>query len=254
MYTESLSVRLLTTGCGRKNSPIWEGHSFGWGARTVVGSASSNSCVRAVFSVHHSLVGRTSSLYCWGVYKKWRVAGSNTACISQPRSPDLTPCDFFLWGYLKAKVYEQRPLTLEALKEAIQQEVAAITPEMILKVMDNYRERLHQFINIQGRHLSDVLFKTRWCKAAFCVLSINKKKCDVSSFVSNLLASQIGEIFLPHPVWPVSVLLSVHRVLISKIADYNLSVCYWGYTESLSVRLLTMTSQCAAECTQNPCQ
>jgi len=57
-----------------------------------------------------------------------------------PRSPDLTPCDFFLWGYLKAKVSEQRPLTLEALKEAIRQEVAAITPEMILKVMDNYRE------------------------------------------------------------------------------------------------------------------
>jgi len=66
-----------------------------------------------------------------------------------------------LGGYLKAKVYEQRPLTLEALKEAIRQEVAAIAPEMILKVMDNYRERLHQFINIQGRHLSDVLFKSR---------------------------------------------------------------------------------------------
>jgi len=29
---------------------------------------------------------------------------------------------------------------LEALKEAIRQEVAAITPEMVLKVMDNYRE------------------------------------------------------------------------------------------------------------------
>jgi len=58
-------------------------------------------------------------------------------------------------------VYEQRPLTLEALKVAIRQEVAAITPEMILKVMDNYRQRLHQCINIQGHHLSDVLFKTR---------------------------------------------------------------------------------------------
>jgi hypothetical protein len=94
----------------------------------------------------------------------------------------LTPCNFFLWGYFKAKVYE-RPQTLEALKEAIQQEVAVITPEMILKVMDNYRERLHQCINIQGRQLSDVLFKTRCCKTApccwfntaFCVLSRNKK-------------------------------------------------------------------------------
>jgi len=78
-----------------------------------------------------------------------------------PRSPDLTPCGFFLWGYLKAKVYEQRPVTLEALKEAIRQEVVAITREMILKVMDNHRGRLHQCINIQGRYLSDVLFKTR---------------------------------------------------------------------------------------------
>jgi len=82
---------------------------------------------------------------------------------------------FFLWGYLKAKVYEQRPVTLEALKEAIRKEVAAITTEMILKVMDNYRERLHQCINIQGHHLSDVLFKTHWCKTAFCVLSRNRK-------------------------------------------------------------------------------
>ena len=30
--------------------------------------------------------------------------------------------------------------TLEALKEAIRQEVAVITPEMVLKFMDNYRE------------------------------------------------------------------------------------------------------------------
>ena len=49
---------------------------------------------------------------------------------------------------------------MEALKEAIRQEVAAITPEMIIKVMNNYRQRLHQCINIQGRHLSDVLFVT----------------------------------------------------------------------------------------------
>ena len=56
--------------------------------------------------------------------------------------------------------FRQTGQTLEALKEAIRQEVAAITPEMILKIMDNYRERLRQCINIQGRHLNDVLFKT----------------------------------------------------------------------------------------------
>jgi len=77
-----------------------------------------------------------------------------------PRSPDFTPCHFFLWGYLKANVYERRPVTLEPLKEAIRQEVAAITAEMTLKFMDNYQQKLYQCINIQGRHLIDVLFKT----------------------------------------------------------------------------------------------
>jgi len=69
-----------------------------------------------------------------------------------PHSPDFTPCDIFLWDYLKANVYKQRPVTLEA--------VAAITPEMTLKVMDN-RQRLYQCINIKVPHLSDVLFKKR---------------------------------------------------------------------------------------------
>jgi len=36
--------------------------------------------------------------------------------------------------------FRQTGKTLEALKEAIRQEVAARTPEMVLKVMDNYRE------------------------------------------------------------------------------------------------------------------
>ena len=102
----------------------------------------------------------------------------------------MTRCDFSLWGYLKAKVYE-RPLTLEALKEAIRQVVAAITPEMILKVMEHYRQRLHQCVNIQGRHLSDVLLKTRRCKTAFCVLSRNNNKFEFISFPNRRVLSAV---------------------------------------------------------------
>ena len=36
-----------------------------------------------------------------------------------PRSPDLTPLDFFLWGYLKQKVYLQRPFTNVAHLERV---------------------------------------------------------------------------------------------------------------------------------------
>lgn len=43
-----------------------------------------------------------------------------------PRSPDLTPMDFFPWGYLKSKVYETTPPTISALKENIVREVNSI--------------------------------------------------------------------------------------------------------------------------------
>jgi len=76
------------------------------------------------------------------------------------RSLDLTPCDFFLWGYLKAEVYKHRPQTLKALKTAIREEVVAIPPEMTNILMENFRERLRQFIANNGRHLSDVIFDT----------------------------------------------------------------------------------------------
>jgi len=76
------------------------------------------------------------------------------------RSPDLTPCVFFLWGYLKAKVYARRPGTIEQLKEAIRQEVAVIPPAMTRKAMDNFRERLQQCVINNCRQWSNVIFKS----------------------------------------------------------------------------------------------
>jgi hypothetical protein len=67
-----------------------------------------------------------------------------------PRSPDLSPCDFFFGD-----------TTLQALKEAIIQAVAAIPPEMTRRTMDNFRERLRQCVNNGGRHLPDIIFKTK---------------------------------------------------------------------------------------------
>ncbi|EZA54266.1 hypothetical protein X777_06188 [Ooceraea biroi] len=36
-----------------------------------------------------------------------------------PRSPDLTPLDFYLWGTLKNKVYSTEVISLEDLKQRI---------------------------------------------------------------------------------------------------------------------------------------
>jgi hypothetical protein len=51
------------------------------------------------------------------------LAAQQYGIISQnlwpPRSPDLTYHDFFLWGYLKERVYRGNPRTVEALKDNI---------------------------------------------------------------------------------------------------------------------------------------
>lgn len=50
-------------------------------------------------------------------------------------SPDSSPCDFVLWGYLKAKVYEHRPTTISALGQAITKRISTISPQMIERVL-----------------------------------------------------------------------------------------------------------------------
>ena len=40
--------------------------------------------------------------------RKWigRASGEDNGMLKwPPRSPDLTPCDFFLWGYVKTLIY-----------------------------------------------------------------------------------------------------------------------------------------------------
>ena len=90
-----------------------------------------------------------------------RLVSSRGDISWPPRSPDLSPCDFFLWGYLKAEVYKHRPRTLQELKDVIRQEVAAIPREVTRRTMDNFRERLRECLNNGGHHLSDIIFKTK---------------------------------------------------------------------------------------------
>lgn len=76
-----------------------------------------------------------------------------------PRSPDLTPCDFFLWGYRKSRVYINSPSTINALQENIRREVKAISPALCKRVFTNMKERLQECLRLEGRHLSGVTFQ-----------------------------------------------------------------------------------------------
>lgn len=69
-----------------------------------------------------------------------------------PRSPDLTPLDFFLWGYIKNKVYAIKPRDLEDLRQKIVNVCVDITPDMIRSAIENFYVRLGICQDVGGEH------------------------------------------------------------------------------------------------------
>ena len=59
-----------------------------------------------------------------------------------PRSPNLTPADFFLWGLLKVKVYKNTPCTIEQLKDSIRQEIEAVNGDNLGIEFQNLEKRI----------------------------------------------------------------------------------------------------------------
>ncbi|GFY22074.1 hypothetical protein TNCV_3297181 [Trichonephila clavipes] len=76
-----------------------------------------------------------------------------------PRSCDLTPLDFFLWGYVKSLVYADKPQTLDHLEDNIRRVIADIRPQMLEKVIENWTSRLDYIRASRGSHMPEIIFK-----------------------------------------------------------------------------------------------
>jgi hypothetical protein len=61
-----------------------------------------------------------------------------------PTSPDLDPCDYFPWEYLKDKMFRKNPHTIPELKTAIQSQIEAISTEPLIKALNNVVLCLHE--------------------------------------------------------------------------------------------------------------
>ena len=68
------------------------------------------------------------------------------------RSPDLNPLDFFLWGYLKSKVYSPLPNNLDELETNIRREVGNLQPNVIRNAILDIKKRAQMCINARGGH------------------------------------------------------------------------------------------------------
>ena len=69
------------------------------------------------------------------------------------RSPDLTPCDYFLWGYLKEQVYRTEPTDTDTLEISIRQAIQNIPADFIRKACHSVTQRINKLIKNKGKHI-----------------------------------------------------------------------------------------------------
>uniref|UniRef100_A0A669CZ07 DUF4817 domain-containing protein n=1 Tax=Oreochromis niloticus TaxID=8128 RepID=A0A669CZ07_ORENI len=74
-----------------------------------------------------------------------------------PRSPDLTPLDFYLWGHLKAIVYGVKIRDVQHLKLRILDACAGISPAVLLSVCEEWEKRVALTIQHNGQHIEHIL-------------------------------------------------------------------------------------------------
>ncbi|GBN12260.1 hypothetical protein AVEN_14122-1 [Araneus ventricosus] len=86
-------------------------------------------------------------------YTKFTGAGMDWP----PYSPDLTSCDYFLWGTLKDIVYPKHPATLDELESAICVACESISVETLRNVMANFILHLRHLCCANGEHFENIV-------------------------------------------------------------------------------------------------
>jgi hypothetical protein len=76
-----------------------------------------------------------------------------------PRSPDLNPLDYFLWGHLKTVVYETPVENVMVLRERVTAACQTIrdNPGMLRRACFSLRRRCQLCIEVGGRHFEQLL-------------------------------------------------------------------------------------------------
>ena len=82
-----------------------------------------------------------------------RWIGRNGSTPWPPRSPDITPLDFFLWRYVKDKVFSTPVPDITNLKARITDGIATITEDMLENTWRETDYRLDVLRATKGAHV-----------------------------------------------------------------------------------------------------
>jgi hypothetical protein len=100
---------------------------------------------------------RTSRVSLQRVHDVFSEERSVSKNLLPPRSPDLTTCDYFLWGHLKITVYESNPHTIQELKGNIGRAFAAFRIATLHRVYLNMIRREQLCVDAEGNHFQHLL-------------------------------------------------------------------------------------------------
>ncbi len=83
-----------------------------------------------------------------------RVIGVGQGVEWPPHSPDLTACDFFLWGYLKGLIYKTPHTDLDDLRNRIIRSVNKLKedPQIVRNAIRKTRTLIQKCIATNGAH------------------------------------------------------------------------------------------------------
>ena len=74
-----------------------------------------------------------------------------------PYSPDLSACDFFLWGFLKDKVYKSSINSKEELRDRIRGACSELDRATCTRVISSFEKRVRMLTLREGWHIEDVM-------------------------------------------------------------------------------------------------
>ena len=72
---------------------------------------------------------------------------------------DLTPLEYFCWGYVKSLAYADKPTTSNDLDANIECVLAELWPKMLEKVVENWTSRICHIRASRSGHMPKVIFK-----------------------------------------------------------------------------------------------
>jgi len=67
------------------------------------------------------------------------------------------PPDYFLWGYMKGRVYQNKPRTKDALKANITEEIQAVSADVLARTFQNMAHRVQNCLDASGGHFQHVM-------------------------------------------------------------------------------------------------